>query len=171
MAKRRKKVSEETYNVTKHRSNVGDMDTDSETVDAANSAEAAEKSIADDPRAGRYQKVEIEKSKGGTSRVRTEPRTTSAIQSKTEPMNTSLESISYPYNIGLPKEFEPLIEALTKKTKKSLDIRERYSRLHITVPNALAMKELVEELGKKSRGRTKVKSIAGVIYEGITKSI
>lgn len=165
--KTKRKVQEDKYDVTLSKGNSTSRDVE-RTVSAKNPEEAMVKAKENDPED--YDSANIKRSTTG-SRVRTEPQTASRVRSQVEPENTALESITYPYNIGLPKSFDLLIEALTKKTREPLEVTERFSRLHITVPDAKAMKSLVEELSKKSRGRAKVKGMAETVYNGITESI
>lgn len=168
--RKKKPVKEASYKVTKTRSDVGTSDTDEETVDAKSGAEAAEKAMKGDPRAGGYEKIEIERDKGGTGRVKTEPRTVSKVTPKTEPQ-TGFESVEFPYNIGVPMGFKALFDALPKKLTESLTFGDRYGKLHITVPDAKVMAKLMTEVEKKARGKTAVKNMAGSIAHGINESV
>lgn len=166
---RKKKVSEQgTYKVTKTRDDAGTDDSTEATVQAKDSADAVGKAMKGDPRAGRYDSVTAKKS-AASSGVRTEPRTVSQVKSNTTGM--TYESVDFPYNIGVHQGFSELIDALPKKVTENLTLSDRYGRLHITVPDANTMEQFMEAVGKKSRGRTKVKEMAKVIHNGITESV
>ncbi len=167
---RKKTVRETSYKVTKTRSDAGATDTEDETVNAATSAEAAEKAMKKDPRKGRYDKVEIEKDAGGSSRVRTEPDTVSKVKPETTGM-AGFESADYPYNVALPMGFKALFDTLPKKLTEGLTFGSRYGKLHITVPDAKTLKSLVTEVEKKARGKTAVKEMAGLVANGINESV
>ena len=168
--RKKRPVKEASYKVTKTRSDAGATDTEDETVNAATSAEAAEKVMKKDPRKGRYDKVEIERDAGGSSRVRSEPDTVSKVKPATTGM-AGFESVEYPYNVALPMGFTKLFDALPKKLTESLTFGSRYGKLHITVPDAATLGSLVEETQKKARGKTAVKEMAGLVAHGITESV
>ena len=177
MAARKKKttrkktpVKEASYKVTKSRSDAGGSQVDDDTIDAANSAEATEKAMKDDPRAGTYDEVTVKKDNGGGGRVRTKSDSVSAVKPRTEPQ-TGFESLDYPYGIGLPMGFKALFEALPKKVTESLKFGSRYGRLHIEVPDSGIMSKLVTEMEKKARGKTAVKSLAERVVTGINESV
>lgn len=167
MARKRKVREQNNYTVTMTRDEAGSPQEVEKTVSAPTADIALDKAKQGDSQ--RYDNIEITKGdKPGAGRVKTEPKTTPQTKAMTEP--SLLENISYPYNIGLPRGFEPLLKALTKKTKETIKINERFSRLHLTISDANSMKNLMEDLKKKSRGRSKVKNMANVVYTGIKET-
>jgi len=165
---RKKKVSEANYKVSKTRSNVGIDDTNDDTIDAQNSAEALEKSMKNDPNKGKYDSVEVSKGKGESGAVRTKSQTTS----KVEPKGLGeYANVKFPYYLGLPLGWKPLFESLTKKIRENLVIGTRYGKLHIQVPDEKTMETLVTEVEKKARGKTAVKHMAKAVANGINESV
>ena len=164
------KIAEASYKVTKTRDEAGAAQTDDDTIDAANSGEALTQAMKGDPRAGQYDKVEVEKDAGGTGRVRTKPDTVSRVKPNTEGMK-GFESAEYPYNLGLPMGFKALFETLPKSLTESLTFGSRYGKLHIQVPDAETLATLVAEVEKKARGKTAVKEMAGHVANGINESV
>jgi hypothetical protein len=159
------KASEGRYTVSKTRSNAGSTDTDDITIVAKDGAEAAVKAMRSDPQRGRYDAVEISKDEGGDGGVRTEPDTVSKVKP------VGLESLNFPYHLGLPMGWKPLFEALTKKVRENLTFGTRYGKLHIQVPDATTMASLITEVERKARGRTKVKHMARAVAHGINESV
>ena len=166
---RKKVVKETSYKVTKTSSDAGAGGADEDTVQADSAADAAEKVTKSDPRRGRYDKVTIEKDKGGAGAPNTEPRTEPDTASKVKPRG--FESVDFPYNIALPMGFKVLFESLPNKTTEGLTFGTRYGKLHITVPDAETLSGLISEVEKKARGRTEVKSMAGLVANGINESV
>ena len=147
----------------------GSPEQDEKTVSAPNAQQAVTKSMQGDANQGRYNSVEVRKDDNAGG-----PQTQSQTQSQTKPATTGmagLESADYPYSITLPNTYTPLVESLTKKMREALSIHTKFGRVHITVPDYKVMKTFMESLGKKARGRTAVKSMAGVIYHGINESV
>ena len=162
---RKKKTTESRYKVSKTRSDAGSTDTDDTSIVAKDGAEAAVKAMKGDPRKGRYDSVEVSKDEGGDGGVRTEPDTVSKVKP------TGLESMNFPYNLGLPMGWKPLFEALTKKVRENLVFSTRYGKLHIQVPDATTMASLITEIEKKARGKTDVKHMARAVSNGINESV
>lgn len=163
----RKKATEGRYKVSKTRSDAGSTDTEEESIDAKDGAQAAVKAMKDDPQKGRYDSVEVSKDTGGSG-VRTEPETVSKVKPKGL---GEYANASYPYNIGLPMGFKPLFESLTKKVRENLTVGTRYGKLHIQVPNAATLATLMTEVERKARGKTRVKHMAGTVANGINESV
>ena len=161
----KKKVSEARYKVSKTRSDAGATDTTDETIDAQDGSEAAVKAMKGDPQKGRYDSVEVSKDEGGDGGVRTEPDTISKVKP------AGLESVNFPYNLGLPMGWKPLFEALPKKVRENLMFSTRYGKLHIQVPDATTMANLITEIEKKARGKTDVKHMARAVSNGINESV
>jgi hypothetical protein len=160
-----KKVRETRYTVKKSRDNASTPDDTEQTIHAKNIADAAAKSAKQDPRAGQHDEVVIKKDVGGAGAPRTEPDTVSKVKP------TGLESVSFPYYLGLPMGFKPLFESLTKKVRENLVIGTRYGKIHIQVSNVTTMAGLITEVEKKARGRTKMKHMAAVVANGINESV
>jgi hypothetical protein len=166
---RRKKTTEANYTVKKGRDNTGSMDVEDTTVNAANSAEALDIAMKNDSDTDSYDNIEVTKDQGSGA-VKTKSRTISKVEPKTQGM-MGLESIVYPYHIGLPMGFQPLFDSLTKKIKESLKINTRYGRLHIQVSDKQDMERFVNEVTKRSNGKTTVKSMANIVMNGINESV
>jgi hypothetical protein len=169
--RRTRKVTEQhNYTVKTTKDVAGDPQETEKTVNAPNAQQAVTKSMQGDAQQGRYDSVEV--SKGGTGAG--EPNTQSNTQSQTTANTTGmagLESAEYPYSLGLPNSYLPLVESLTKKMREALSIHTKFGRVHITVPDSKVMETFMGILSKKARGRTAVKSMAGVIYHGINESV
>jgi hypothetical protein len=161
----RKKTTEGRYEVSKTSTNAGSTDTNDETINAKDGAEAVVKAMKGDPKKGRYDSVKVSKDTGGAGAPRTEPEMVSQVKPK------GLESVNYPYNLGLPMGFKSLFEALTKKVRENLTVGTRYGKLHIQVPDATTLANLLNEVGKKARGRSSVKHMAGTVVNGISESV
>lgn len=167
----KKKVAETaSYSVKMTKDEAGSPEETEKTVTAPDAETAVNKAQASDPKKGQYDSVEVTKDNGGGGRVRTQPQTSSQTAAKTQGM-AGFESVRYPYNVGVPQGFKPLVEALPKKLRESLDVSVRYSRLHISVPNAEVMETFMGELEKKAGGKSKVKSFATTVSEGIKRNI
>ena len=169
--RRTRKVTEQNnYTVKTTKDVAGDPQETEKTVNAPNAQQAVTKAMQGDAQQGQYDSVEV--AKGDTSAGG--PNTQSQTQSQTKPNTTGmggLESAEYPYSITLPNSYVPLVESLTKKMRESLSIHTKFGRVHITVPEFSVMETFMDTLSKKARGRTAVKSMAGVIYHGINESV
>jgi len=164
---RKKKVSENSYKVSKTRSNAGTNDTDDESITAKDGSEAIVKAMKNDPHKGKYDSVEVSKD-SGSSGVRTK----SQSMSKVKPQGLGeYAHVNFPYCLGLPMGWKPLFESLTKKIRENLTIGDRYGKLHIQVPDELTMKALLGEVEKKARGKTSVKHMASAVAHGINESV
>lgn len=169
--RRTRKVTEQhNYTVKTTKDVAGDPQETEKTVNAPNAQQAVTKAMQGDAQQGQYDSVEVAKGDTGAGG----PNTQSQTQSQTKPNTTGmagLESAEYPYSITLPNSYVPLIESLTKKMRGSLSIHTKFGRVHITVPTFDVMETFMDTLSKKARGRTAVKSMAGVIYHGINESV
>jgi len=167
----RKKVSEQhNYTVKTVKDVAGDPQETEKTVNAPNAQQAVTKSMQGDANQGQYDSVQVAKGDTGAGGPKTQSNTQPQTTSNTTGM-AGLESAEYPYSITLPNTYLPLVEALSKKTREALSIHTKFGRVHITVPNFKVMETFMDTLSKKARGRTAVKSMAGVIYRGINESV
>ena len=161
MARKKRPLNEKTFKVAKTRDVAGaPLKDEEEDIRADSPTDALDVALQGDNT--EYDSLSVKPDKGAGPGI-------SKTGVGTKPKG--LESVQYPYNLGLPMMYKALVEALTKKTLANLTIRERYGRLHITVPDAESMTALVEDLGKKSRGRTKVKTMAKEVFGGINESV
>lgn len=163
--RRRVNVKEDTYTVKKGREESTAPDPDEEDIQAGSSAEALEKSLKGDPRAGQHDAITVTREKG-VGGVKTEPATVSKVKPR-----TGFESFQYPYAIGVPMGFKALVEALPKRLQSHLVLGARYGKLHIQVPDANILEHFVREVEKKARGKTDVKHMAGTVANGIMESV
>jgi hypothetical protein len=168
--RRTRRVTEQNkYTVTTTSDVAGSPEKDEKTVSAPNAQQAVTKSMQGDANQGRYNSVTVQKDDNAGG-----PQTQSQTQPMTKPATTGMagmESADYPYSIVLPNSYVPLVESLTKKLRESLSIHTKFGRVHINVPDFKVMETFMDTLSKKARGRTAVKSMAGVIYHGINESV
>jgi hypothetical protein len=180
---RKKKITEASYEINLSRDVAGAPQQTKKTVQAPNPEQAMNLAKQGDPNV--YDEISVKKQGGPGGPGKVQPQVTppgapntlenkgKKKRAKKSPVKTyeltssyTAESFPFPYNIALPRIFEPITEKMVAGT--SLKVKDRYALVEVTITNAANMDKVVENLVKSAKGRNKkLKTMAESVIKGI----
>jgi len=180
----KKKITEASYEINLSRDVAGAPQQTKKTVQAPTPDQAMDKAKLGDPNI--YDEISVKK-QGGPSGApeKAQPQVTpqgapntledkgkkkrakkSPVKSYELTSSYTAESFPFPYNIALPRIFEPITEKMVAGT--SLKVKDRYALVEVTITDATNMDKVVENLVKSAKGRNKkLKTMAESVIKGI----
>ncbi len=182
-ATRNKKIIEASYEIDLSRDVAGAPQQTKKTITAPTPEQAIDKAKQGDPNI--YDEISVKKQEdpGGPANMKPQvqpqgaPNTLenkgkkkrtkkSPVKSYGPTSSYTAESFPFPYNIALPRIFEPITGKMVAGT--SLKVKDRYALIEVTITNASSMDKVVENLVKNAKGRNKkLKTMAESVIRGI----